>query len=296
MKILLTGGSGFLGSFIKKEFSEKHHFFTLSRSNSNYIVSLENEVPVFKDKFDLVIHAAGKAHIVPKTDIEKKLFYSVNVLGTINLLKGLEKSSLPKEFVFISSVSVYGKEFGDKINENHALEAKDPYGLSKIEAEKIVEEWCRINNVICTILRLPLLVGKNPPGNLGAMLKAVKKGYYFNIDGGKARKSMVLIKDVTSFIFLAASTGGIYNLTDGVHPSFNELSFAISKKKSFSLPLRLAIVIGRIGDNLGRKAPLTSLKVKKITTDLCFDDSKARKMFNWKTQSVLYYIENEGLS
>jgi nucleoside-diphosphate-sugar epimerase len=296
MKILLTGSNGFLGSFIKNEFSKDYQIFTLSRSNSNYAVSLENEVPAFKDKFDLIIHAAGKAHSVPKTDIEKKQFYSVNVLGTINLLKGLEKSGLPKEFVFISSVSVYGQEFGNEINEKHALEAKDPYGQSKIEAEKIIEEWCKTNNVICTILRLPLLVGKNPPGNLGAMVKAIKKGYYFNIDGGKARKSMILIKDVASFIFLASPIGGVYNLTDGIHPSFNELSFAISKKKSFNLPLILAKIIGKIGDKMGSNAPLTSLKVKKITTDLCFDDSKARKIFNWNSQSVLYYLESEELS
>jgi nucleoside-diphosphate-sugar epimerase len=293
---LLTGANGFLGKSIAEEISKNYTLFGLSRTAGEYKISLENEVPDFNQNFDLVIHAAGKAHSVPKTEAEKQQFYQVNVVGTQNLLKGLEKSGLPKQFVFISSVSVYGQETGVNITENHSLDAQDPYGLSKIEAEKIIIDWCRVNNVICTILRLPLLVGKNPPGNLGAMLKAIDKGYYFNIDGGKAKKSMVLIKDVASFIEVIAPVGGVYNLTDGMHPSFSELSLAISKKKSFSLPLSVAKFIGKFGDILGDKAPVTSLKVKKITSDLTFDDSKAKELAGWKPELVLDYIRKEKLS
>lgn len=105
----------------------------------------------------------------------------------MNLLRGLEKNKLPKEFVFISSLAVYGKEEEVNINENYPLNAKDPYVLSKINSEKLIQDWCKKDNVICTILRLPLLVGESPPGNLGAMIKA-NKGYYFNIGGDKAKK------------------------------------------------------------------------------------------------------------
>ena len=58
----------------------------------------------------MVIHAAGKAHSVPKTAFEKQQFYDINVLGTQNLLAGFEKIGLPKQFVFISSVAVYEKK------------------------------------------------------------------------------------------------------------------------------------------------------------------------------------------
>lgn len=296
MKCLLTGANGFLGKSIAQEISKENTVFGLSRTSGEYKVSLEDQIPDFNQAFDLVIHAAGKAHSVPKTEAEKQQFNQINVVGTQNLLKGLEKCGLPKQFVFISSVSVYGQEMGTGINENHSLDAKDPYGLSKIEAEKIISDWCSVNNVICTILRLPLLVGKNPPGNLGAMIKAIDKGFYFNIDGGKAKKSMVLTKNVASFIAVAAPVGGIYNLTDGIHPSFSELSLAISKKKSFSLPLILARLIGKFGDVIGNKAPLTSLKLKKIISDLTFDDSKARAALNWKPQPVLDYLGKEKLS
>ncbi|URC13099.1 NAD(P)-dependent oxidoreductase [Flavobacterium sp. B183] len=291
---LLTGANGFLGSNIREELSNVFNIKTLSRKNADYSVCLEKDKLELKEKFDLVIHAAGKAHSVPKTESEIKEFYNVNVLGTLNLLKALEKC-LPKEFVFVSSVAVYGQEKGNNINESYSLEAVDPYGLSKIEAERVIINWCHKNDVTCTVLRLPLLVGKNPPGNLGAMGKAINKGYYFNIDSGKAKKSMVLAKDVASFITIAAPVGGIYNLTDGKHPSFFELSYAISKKKFFSLPLSLAKLLGKIGDVLGDKAPITSLKVKKITSDLTFDDSKARLFLDWKSEPVLDYIKRKKI-
>jgi len=296
LDILITGSNGFLGTLIKKEFYD-YNIFDLNRNNGSYHCSLQNEVPVFHQIFDLIVHSAGKAHVVPRSESEKKEFYDVNVLGTLNLLRGLEKSGLPKMFVFISSVAVYGQEIGNDISEEHALLAKDPYGLSKIEAEKLIQKWCEDNNIICSILRLPLLVGKRPPGNLGAMIKAIQKGYYFNIGGGKAKKSMVLAKDIPSFILKVATIGGIYNLTDGVNPSFSELSreISIKKKHQFNLPLSLARIIGKFGDVLGNKSPINSLKVKKITSDLTFNDSKARKFLDWNPEPVLDYLKRENL-
>lgn len=297
--ILLTGVNGFLGKSIKEEISKKCKLYGLSRTTGEYKISLEHEIPYFNQNFDLVIHAAGKAHSVPKTEDEKKKFHQVNVLGTKNLLTGLEKKALPKQFIFISSVSVYGQEFGKGINEEHQLEAKDPYGLSKIKAEVLVNKWCKKHNVVCTILRLPLLVGENPPGNLGTMIKAIYKGYYFNIGGGKSKKSMVLAMDVASFIPIVAPIGGIYNLTDGFHPSFYELSVAISKQKNkkipYNLPLFMAKMIGFIGDILGERSPVNSTKIKKITSDLTFDDSKARQIVGWKPQEVLKYFEKNTI-
>ena len=299
MEILITGANGFLGRTIVNELSTDFEISSLSRNATDYKVSLENEIPNFLKKFDLVIHAAGKAHSVPSAAFEKQKFYDINVLGTQNLLTGLEKKGLPKQFVFISSVAVYGKESGNNINEQESLLAKDAYGLSKIEAEKIILDWCDKHHVICTILRLPLLVGKNPPGNLGAMLKSINKGYYFNIGGGKARKSMVLAQDVAVFIPIVAQVGGIYNLTDGFNPDFKELSNAImgtnNKKRLLNLPVFLAKIIGYIGDFLGQKAPLNTMKIKKITSDLVFDDSKARTNLGWKPNSVLEYLENNSL-
>ena len=294
MNILITGTSGFLGKSVCFFLKKDYFVFELPKPDTLNAIRLDKEVPAFSQAFDMVIHIAGKAHSIPKNQLEKNKFFEVNVKGTKNLLSGLELADLPKHFVFISSVAVYGLEYGYNIAETENLEAKDSYGLSKIHAEQLVKDWCVKNNVVCTILRLPLLVGKNPPGNLGSMLKGIKKGYYFNIGGGTAKKSMVLTEDVAQFIPKIATKGGTYNLTDGEHPSFNDLSHLIAKKKIFNLPLIVAKTIGFLGDILGERIPINSLKIKKITSDLTFDDSKAREL-GWKPQSVLEYLKNNDI-
>ena len=298
MKTLITGSSGFLGKIIKESLKD-YSIYDLNRNSGNYRCSLEKEIPDFKERFDLIIHAAGKAHSVPKTELEKELFNEVNYIGTQNLLNALDKRGFPKYFIFISSVSVYGLDSGELINEEKSLLANDPYGLSKIKSEILVENWCEENNIICTILRLPLLVGKDAPGNLGAMVRSIKKGYYFNIGGGRAKKSMVLALDVAKIIPKVAEIGGVYNLTDGLHPNFNQLSEVIAlsynKKKPRNLPLFAAKIMGKIGDLLGSFSPINSSKVKKINSDLTFDDEKARKLLQWKPQSVIEFISEEAI-
>jgi len=291
MNILLTGASGYLGSYLHQNLIKNNIVYTLSKSNANINCDLRLEIPKFTNNFDLVIHSAGKAHTNPMNETEIADFFNINVLGTKNLLNGLSKYNLPKQLVFISSVSVYGHVKGENINEKHPLLAEDPYGKSKIEAEKIIIDWCNKYNVIYTILRLPLVVGDNPPGNLGLMIKGIQKGYYFNIAGGGAKKSMVLASDIASFILKAAEKGGTYNLTDGHHPSFNILSkhIAIQMGKSFvpNLPKFFAIILAKIGDLLGNKFPINSLKLTKITSTLTFDDSKARATFGWDPSPVV---------
>jgi len=291
IRVLITGGSGFLGSSILKAIKEKCVVYRLSRSEADYKLCLEKNVPYFKHDFDIVIHAAGKAHSFPKSIKERDAFFSVNAQGTNNLLKGLEKYKLPKSFVFISSVAVYGLSEGYLINEQSELNAIDPYGKSKVQAERLVLQWCKENNVTCSILRLPLVVGLDPPGNLGAMIMGIRKGYYFNIAGGSAKKSMVLASDVAKYILKASEIGGIFNLTDGYHPSFFELSENISrqlgKNRPKNLPFWLSKVLAKIGDLVGAEAPLNSDKLCKITSDLTFDDTKAREAFGWDPTPVL---------
>lgn len=287
--ILLTGSSGFLGKTVFDLYQDQ--IVTLNRTSGDYKIELENLVPVFNQAFDVVIHAAGKAHINPSSSKERQHFFDVNVNGTKNLIKGLEMSVLPKSFIFISSVAVYGKDTGCLIKEDEPLEAKDPYGLSKIMAEELIGEWCKNNNVVCSILRLPLIAGPNPPGNLGIMIQGIKKGFYFNIAGGKAQKSVVLGSDVAKILGKVAEIGGTYNLTDGYHPSFYELSVLISKQLKKKEPLNMPWWVGKslalIGNLLGSNAPINELKLQKITSDLTFDDSKARELLGWDPMPVL---------
>jgi nucleoside-diphosphate-sugar epimerase len=290
--LFLTGHSGFIGKVLLNELKNKFKVYTIGRNlKSDIFFDLNQENWSCNFKPDIIIHAAGIAHFIPKTEEQEKLIYKTNVLGTVNFINGLSKNNLPKKFIFISSVSVYGLNQGININENAPLLANDPYGKSKIEAEKVIIKWCKKNDILCTIFRLPLVVGLNPPGNLGAMIKGIKKGYYFNISGGTAKKSMVLVSDIAKFIIKAAEVGGIYNLTDGKNPSLNELSSNISIKtgKSFvpNLPYFFAYILAKLGDIFGSSFPINSYKLRKITSDLTFDDSAARISFGWEPTSVL---------
>ncbi|WP_296704958.1 NAD(P)-dependent oxidoreductase [Algoriphagus sp.] len=287
MIILLTGASGFLGHEIFDTLKSEHEVITLGRSDSNNIKSdLSHEIPNLP-KSDIIIHAAGKAHTIPKTPEEEKDFFQVNEEGTKNLLKGVKE--LPKLFVLISTVAVYGVEQGENISESYALKGVTPYALSKIKAEKVVQEWGENMGVNVLIFRLPLIAGPNPPGNLGAMIKAINGGYYFRLGNGLVRKSMVLGRDIAKVIPGLLGKSGIYNLTDGIHPSLKELDqylASLKSKKVKNLPIRPLEIAAKIGD-LVPMFPLNSYRVNKLKYSLTFSDEKARKELNWNPSPVI---------
>ncbi|CAN5668236.1 NAD-dependent epimerase/dehydratase family protein [soil metagenome] len=297
MKILLTGANGFVGMVFQECWKAEHEIARLGRDkNSDVICDLSTQIPLVPE-IDCVVHAAGKAHVVPKNEKEAREFFDVNVTGTDNLLRALAKSNGLKKFIFISSVSVYGLSEGKLINEKEALNATDPYGKSKIAAEKLVTEWCSSRNIPYYILRLPLIVGKGAPGNLGAMVNGIKKGRYLSIGKATANKSMVLANNVAQLISGIEGESGTYNLTDGYHPAFGELENKIAafykKKSPLSLPVWIARLMGVAGDILGRFSPINSNKLKKITSTLTFDDTLARIKLNWKPHNVLANWEIE---
>ena len=286
---ILTGASGFLGQLILKH--SNISFLTFGRSNKCDIVgNLLNNIPKLYN-VNLIVHCAGIAHYKPKNKKQEALIYDTNFKGTKNLLSAFSIRNLPKKFVYISSVSVYGLEEGENIDETFPLLAKDAYGKSKIEAEKLVLKWCEKNNIICTILRLPLVVGENPPGNLGSMIRSIKYGYYFNIGNGNVKKSMVLGSDVAKFIFKSSEVGGIYNLTDGNHPSFNEISskisFELNKRRPISMPYFIAYIIALTLSLFGNLSPFNLIILNKIRKNLTFSDNLARNKFNWLPQNAL---------
>src|SRR5690606_7779589 len=144
--------------------------------------------------------------------------------GTEHLLAALERQArLPEAFVLVSTVAVYGREAGEGLTEATPREAEDPYGLSKRQAEDAVQAWGARHGVRVGIVRLPLVAGTGAPGNLGAMVQAIRRGRYLGIGDGSARRSVVLAADVARVLPAVAERGGTYNLTDGRHPSFAEI-------------------------------------------------------------------------
>lgn len=309
MKLLLTGYPGFLASSIKTWYEDRDwQVDTLGllafpegekQTGTHIQCNLAAEVPALPEvRYDLVIHAAGKAHMVPKTEAEKKSFYDVNVTGTEHILTALKKSP-PKSIVFISSVAVYGVEKGDRIREDAPLLAKTPYGESKIMAEKLISETPFPGEVIRGIVRLPLIAGKNAPGNLGSMIQAIRKGYYFNVAGGKARRSVVLKEDIAPFLLALGKHGGIYNFTDGHGLTYAGLYQAIREKvkcpRRPDLPYWAAWSLALAGSTLSflirRPVPFDFYRLAKLTESLTFDSTKAEKEIDFVPCRVMENID-----
>ncbi|GGG80180.1 UDP-galactose-4-epimerase [Parapedobacter pyrenivorans] len=291
--VFLTGATGFLGGVLKQELNALNHAVFYGSGNQQSRIDISQPFRLELDQpINIVIHAAGKVHSVPKTEDERQAFYDTNLEGTKNLCIALEGlQTIPKSFIFISSVAVYGADEGAGISESHPLNGGTPYADSKILAEYWLQQWAEDNKITLGILRLPLIAGPNPPGNLGAMIRGIKSGKYLSIGKADARKSMVWIKDVAEIIPVLAEKGGIFNLTDGYHPTFGELeeniSLTLGKTRPISVPYWVANGLALAGDIIGSRSPFNSNKLRKITSTLTFDDRKAREELGWTPTRVI---------
>ncbi|WP_455601592.1 NAD-dependent epimerase/dehydratase family protein [Bacteroides rodentium] len=292
VKLLFTGASGFLGSNIRPFLEKTYDVTTVGLlPQDDYTINIAKEVPELHEQYDVVLHAAGKAHSVPKTEAEKKVFFDVNLQGTKNLCAALEKVGMPKAVIFISTVAVYGCDYGENITEEHPLEGTTPYAMSKRLAEEYLQKWCNEHNVILGIIRPSLIAGPNPPGNLGAMIDGISRRRYLSIAGGKARKSVLMVQDIANILPLLVEKGGIYNVCDSSQPTFRELENIICTQLGKSLPISIPYFIAKcmalLGDILGNKAPINSLKLNKITKSLTFSNEKAMHELGWTPTDVL---------
>jgi len=296
-RILMTGASGFLGRVIQSRKLEP--LLTVGRSAANSIkCDLSKDIPILPDRLEHVIHCAGKAHSVPGSIVDVDEFFRVNLGGAKNLVEGLERSvSVVKSFTFISTVAVYGRQEGYNLDESTPLNGRSPYAKSKLEAERFLRGWSSSRGIQMLILRLPLIVASNPPGNLGAMIEGIRSGRYLSVNRGKARKSMVLASDIARLVINPNRQAGIYNVTDRYHPRISELEILISqqlgKSPPYNIPLSFAKLFGMCGDVLGDWFPVNTQKINTLTKHLVFNDDQAVKELDWKPKRVIDHLNVE---
>lgn len=294
--LLFTGGTGYLGHNVKPILDKTYQVTTIGISNNDDIkANFVTGIPALPQHYDVVLHAAGKAHVYPKTEAEKQAFFDVNYKGTINLCNALEKVGVPKSFIFISTMAVYGSDGSTIVTEEHPLNGNTPYAVSKIKAEKYLVEWCKKHNVILGILRPSLLVGPNPPGNLGAMIRGIRKGRYLSINHSKARKSFLMVYDIARVIPSLTQVGGIYNICDDNSISYRQLEEVIckqlGKKLPTSIPMWLANIFAKVGDLLGKKFPINSLKLTKLTRTSVYSNAKIRSVLDWQPLNIIEHFK-----
>jgi nucleoside-diphosphate-sugar epimerase len=112
-----------------------------------------------------------------------------------------------------------------------------------------------------------------------------------SIAGGKARKSVLMVQDIARLLPALIEKGGVYNVCDDSHPTFRELEVLIAnqlgKKRPISIPYWMAKSMALVGDLLGKRAPINTLKLSKITESLTFSNEKAKRELGWQPLNVL---------
>ena len=231
MKILITGASGFIGSFIvegalrrgfetwaamRKSSSkaylqdERIHFIELNLNSKEQLV----EQLKGKD-FDYVVHAAGVTKCLNKAD-----FHRINTEGTKNLAEALLEVKMPlKRFVFVSSLSVFGaikeKMPYDEIRESDTPQPNTAYGRSKLAAEQYLDS---VGSRLPYIILRPTGVYGPREKDYFIMAKSIKQHSDFAVGYQRQDITFVYVTDVVQAIFLAlekGENGRKYFLSDG---------------------------------------------------------------------------------
>ena len=230
-RILITGASGFIGSFIVEEAlnrgfetwaavrksssrafltDERIHFIELNLSSKEQLVE-----QLKGQQFDYVVHAAGVTKCLNKAD-----FHRINTEGTKNLVDALLDLQMPlKRFVFLSSLSVFGaiKEQlpYDEIREDDTPKPNTEYGRSKLEAERYIDS---IGSRLPYIILRPTGVYGPREKDYFMMAKSIKQHIDFAVGYQRQDITFVYVTDVVQAVFLAlekGETGRKYFLSDG---------------------------------------------------------------------------------
>lgn len=297
MKILVTGGAGFIGRWVVSGLIERGYdvwvFDDLSngrednlaefKDNSRLvdfivgdIVDRKNVSDLFLNKFDVCIHAAAQIN-VQESIINPEKSFNVNVLGTYNLLEEARKYNT--KVVMIGTCMVYDVASTKKaIDENHALKPTSPYAGSKLSAENLAESYYRGLKLPIVILRPfntygPYQKSNMEGGVVSIFIKRKLEDETLNVFGnGTQTRDLLYVEDCADFIIKAsfsdAAVGETMNAGSGSDISINDLALLISKEES-----KIA--------HVEHHHPQS--EIQKL---LC-DYSKARKLLSWQPKTSL---------
>ncbi len=218
-KILITGSNGYLGTSFINQFSDKYLFEKFSLLNQKF-----EDINFYN--IDIVLHCAALVH--QKIEHPYEEYYKINVEYPTQLAR-LAKQNGVKLFVFISTIAVYGED-KEKLDENTSCNAIIPYGKSKFEAEKQLLEL-NDDNFIVSIIRPPMIYGKNAPGNIDSLVKLVKKIPIIPLANIENKRSFISIQNLLHTIheIITQEKSGIFLASDDEPLSTSKLIKLIVK-------------------------------------------------------------------
>ena len=258
MKVLVTGGAGFIGKYLVKSLLEKNYSVTIFDNFSNStknsidfliemgakviegdITNIQDLQSVIKDH-DIVVHLAAKISVSESINNPAETF-RINVDGTNNVLTACEKNHV-KKIIISSSAAIYGESLpDDKLTEESVMNPISPYGESKMQMEQNVKEFASKHNIDCVVLRFFNIYGIGQSPEYAGVITKFKKNIVeekpLQIFGdGLQTRDFVAIYDVIQSIHNAVvyDKSGIFNIASGKTVTIKELAeqmISLSGKK-----------------------------------------------------------------
>jgi len=234
MKILLTGGSGFVGGHLLKALHSKDlvlvgrsrvHDFTGAwfcseiDGHTNFSDCLEG--------IDIVVHCAGRAHITNENNFDPIGSYrAINCEGTENLAKQAAVAGV-KRFIFLSTIKVLGEQTvpGQAFRHDDRFNPQDPYSISKVEAEVSLKLIGESYGMEIVIIRPPLVFGKGVKGNFSSLLKLARLPIPLPFGSIQNKRSFVGVENLVDLIITCIS-----------HPNAKNQTFLVSDDEDLSTP------------------------------------------------------------
>ena len=262
MRILITGGAGFIGSHLVDYLISKKNIkkvIVLDNIKDGSLKNLRNSINskkfifykkdirnfdniknVFKN-IDIVYHFAALSDVVPS--IEEPIEYlDTNIMGTVNVLEAMRKNNV-KKIIYAASSSCYGIPKKFPTTENDEIKPMYPYALSKNLGEQIIKHWSKTYKIEFVSLRLFNVYGTRSRTNsaygaaLGVFLKQKLSNHPFTIIGnGKQKRDFIHIDDVVRAFYLSISKSvknTILNIGSGNPHSVLEMVKILKGKKIF---------------------------------------------------------------
>lgn len=308
-KILITGGSGFIGRFFIERLSG-YNLVNLDlkepdfNSASKFLqgdIRNSQDVDAASSQCDTIIHLAALHH---DFGISESEYFDTNVVGARILIQNAEKNGI-KTIINFSSVAVYGNKGNPgPTDESDTPNPLNPYGKSKLKAEDLFRQWAeKDNSRKLIIVRSTVVFGPHNLANVLNLIKVIDRGLFVHVNGGKAIKSIAYVENIVDATLFAAekiiSGTLIFNYSDEPSLSIREIAELqaglLKRKIRFALPLWvlriLAIPFDMIIALTGKNLKISSGRIRKITTQTYHSASLIRSMGFTPRYSIHYGME-----
>jgi len=294
MKVLVTGGSGFVGrALIPRLIQAGHDVLVTSRDKNTILpgatlrhvgeLGPETDWVAALKGVEAVIHLAARVHIMNETAADPLTENrAINTAGTANLAAQAAKAGV-KRFIFLSTIKVNGET--TTVEPFHADDSPRPqnaYAIAKQEAEQALLEIAANSAMCAAIIRPPLVYGPNVRGNFLSLLRLCAKGWPLPLGSIDNRRSLIYVGNLVDLIAVILerqnAPGSIYLARDGEDVSTPELLRRTAQAlgvKARILPLP-SFLLRLAGAGIGKSAA-----VSRLTESLVVDDDPTRNDLDW---------------